>query len=237
MTSQTPTTRSLSRRQRPMKLVENLEGRLIAYSFAAGAAGVGLMVVQPAAAEVIYTQKDVQLSKGVLYIDLNDDGMPDFNIGLNLRSSFTYQDGHYHVAKLAVGGDMSASVIPSNGSAAALAPGAVIGQGRKFINVHSKRGQMLKAWQFSSSSGIRVSSGKGNWKNAQSRFLGLKFQINGETHYGWARLSVNYPGFFQLRVTLLGYAYESNPDMAIVAGQTSGTLGALALGAAQGGKQ
>ncbi len=46
------------------------------------------------------------------------------------------------------------------------------------------------------------------------RYLGLRFDIAGEIHYGWARLTVPSPTSF----TLLDYAYNSVPDEAIVAG-------------------
>ena len=46
--------------------------------------------------------------------------------------------------------------------------------------------------------------------------LGLRFDIAGATHYGWARLRVPSPTSF----TLLDYAYNSVPDEAILAGQT-----------------
>ncbi len=73
------------------------------------------------------------------------------------------------------------------------------------------------------------------------RYLGLKFQIKGETHYGWARLnvSVRAQGGVNITATLTGYAYETIANKAIIAGKTKGedesqgaTLGALAAGAA-----
>jgi hypothetical protein len=68
-------------------------------------------------------------------------------------------------------------------------------------------------------------SGSGNWiiqqgdnYKGEMGYLGLMFQIDGETHYGWALLSVNLgpPPF----VTLKGYAYETIANMPIAAGQT-----------------
>jgi hypothetical protein len=82
------------------------------------------------------------------------------------------------------------------------------------------------------------------------RYLGLKFKIKGKIHYGWARLSVeasNKP--YEITAVLTGYAYETIPGKAIIAGATKGpddieptasfttptpepvTLGALAMGA------
>jgi hypothetical protein len=46
----------------------------------------------------------------------------------------------------------------------------------------------------------------------------LKFQVKGETHYGWARLSVQLNEGFT--VTLTGYAYETVPNKPIIAGAT-----------------
>jgi len=68
---------------------------------------------------------------------------------------------------------------------------------------------------------------RGDWANggkgAVERFLGFRFKINGEDHYGWARLNVvisdSYPG---LTATLTGYAYETIPGKAIIAGSTEG---------------
>jgi hypothetical protein len=64
----------------------------------------------------------------------------------------------------------------------------------------------------------------GNWIDVKNRYLGLKFYIHGKIHYGWARLSVSFTEFHQGRIKaiLTGYAYETIPDKAIVAGQTKG---------------
>ena len=52
-------------------------------------------------------------------------------------------------------------------------------------------------------------------------YLGLMFQINGQTHYGWALLKVKIKKpKEEVFVTLLGYAYETVPGMPIDAGQT-----------------
>ena len=50
----------------------------------------------------------------------------------------------------------------------------------------------------------------GEWAYATNRNLGLKFSIQGETHHGWARLSVYVvKGRPYVRSTLTGYAYET----------------------------
>lgn len=52
----------------------------------------------------------------------------------------------------------------------------------------------------------------------QSGYLGLTFQSDGETYYGWALVSVTV-NQGTLVATLMGYAYESTPGMPINAGQ------------------
>ncbi len=61
----------------------------------------------------------------------------------------------------------------------------------------------------------------GVWANVRNRYLGLKFQFSGETHYGWARVSVKRQAN-HFTALLTGYAYETTPNTAIVAGETSG---------------
>jgi hypothetical protein len=64
-------------------------------------------------------------------------------------------------------------------------------------------------------------SGYGPWFNVTNRYLGLKFKIKGKTHYGWARLTVRGT-FGSIVATLTGYAYETIPNKAIIAGATKG---------------
>jgi len=67
--------------------------------------------------------------------------------------------------------------------------------------------------------------------------------VDGQAHYGWARLNVTIcllrsPGCLpgnQITETLTGYAYDTVPNQGLLAGQTTatpepGTLGLLALG-------
>ena len=56
-----------------------------------------------------------------------------------------------------------------------------------------------------------------NW-NAEDQYLGLRFQIDGNTHYGWVRLSLQdfyteYPGLPKL--VIQDFAFESSPETTI----------------------
>ena len=63
---------------------------------------------------------------------------------------------------------------------------------------------------------------RGQWVNVFNRYLGLKFQINGETHFGWARMSMKFSFFQKSESVLNGYAYETQPNTPITAGQQHG---------------
>jgi hypothetical protein len=72
----------------------------------------------------------------------------------------------------------------------------------------------------------------------KNHYLGLKFRVNGQTRYGWARLNVRTQGV-SMTAQITGYAYEAVVNKPIVAGQTTGStsasipgsLGDLARGA------
>jgi hypothetical protein len=89
----------------------------------------------------------------------------------------------------------------------------------------------------------RITHSSGPWKNVKNRYVGVQFRIKGETHYGWARLSVTMhrDGTYGISAVLTGYAYETIANRPIIAGKTKGTdestvepatLGHLARGAA-----
>ncbi len=74
----------------------------------------------------------------------------------------------------------------------------------------------------------------GGFIGATDKYMGLRFPINGETHYGWARLGVDPE---DLSITLYEWAYESEPDTAILTPATTNvpepsTLAGLVIGAA-----
>ncbi|SDB29814.1 hypothetical protein SAMN03097699_0576 [Flavobacteriaceae bacterium MAR_2010_188] len=54
-----------------------------------------------------------------------------------------------------------------------------------------------------------------DWKDKNDKFLGLRFIVDGKTHFGWARLSVTSPTDWVLK----DYAYNATPNKPILAGQ------------------
>jgi hypothetical protein len=211
-----------------------LDRKLIAYAAAATASGVSLLALaQPAEGEVVYTPTHVVVGAGATYIlDVNNDGLADFRFGNVGRSTF----GVFYVEPW--GSFTNAEEVQSVGPPYPLLlnRGAKIGSGGFFYGTRggSSYGQIL--------AGALDGGDFGNWPNVSKRYLGLRFLVNGENHYGWARLRVRINGN-QVDALLTGYAYETVANTSIRAGQTSGTydgplpeagtLGALATGAAR----
>jgi len=218
-----------------------LQKNLNDYALGAAAAGVAALAVHPrAVAEVVYTPTDVRIVNGArLELDLNHDGIADFKLINDLHISTTPFGDDLSI-KGAVKGN---EVLESNPKhfyyfANALASGVQVGPGASF-RPHPANMAYASLTAFTYVSG-------GPWKNATNRFLGLKFLINGEVHYGWARLTVSARKKQQeVHAVLTGYAYETVANQPIMTGQTTETsansgradspgflqLGLLALGA------
>jgi hypothetical protein len=60
--------------------------------------------------------------------------------------------------------------------------------------------------------------GNFDWNVGARGFLGLRVNLGGTTHYGWADVGINRVGADSFNHTLYGYAYEDTPGMEIAAG-------------------
>jgi hypothetical protein len=192
--------------------------RVNLYCLAAGAAGVGaLALAQPCEAEIVFTPANQMIVNGQTYgLDLNHDGIVDFELivsGDHANTSTLFDD---MLVNPAAGNAVQGGIIYGQLFAGALLAGNKIPGGAFY-----KGNGLFMASVFEDPGG---SSGRGHWINVTNHYLGLKFQINGQTHYGWARLSVKATLGPQININaaLTGYAYETVPNQSIRAGQTSG---------------
>jgi hypothetical protein len=195
--------------RKPVELGERFNKRWLGYAAAAGAAGLGLLGIPPAAnADIIYTPAGYGVSGGgpggggVFPISVTGNGIDDFQF----RGFVSYvggrsSGGKLYFARLGVGNGFEVGP---------LSKGIAIGAGDKFI---SRSGETLLA------SGYRENYGqyeglRGPWVNVKDKFLGLKLNVNGQTHFGWAELSVSVGGNGGFVVTgyLEGYAYNTMPQ-------------------------
>ncbi len=185
-----------------LKNSNNLTKRLAQY----GALSVAIAGVAEANGQIIYTDiADFTGGPGVSYdLDLNNDAITDFTV--------------FGIAAPAVG--LGASVANSFlGSAVyyvypfALDGGNPISSGQTtWFNAFTSSGTLNYV---SCYNGI----GGSNWCGVSDKYLGLRFLIGANTHYGWARLDVSASGD---SFTVKDYAYNTVPGQSITAGQTLG---------------
>ena len=196
----------------------SLHRRLNTWPVAAAALVSLLALAQPSEAKVVYTPANVVI-QDAYYLDVNNDGVIDFTIQNTVK--FTNRcDEYAYVDELPASGN---GVVPSydiNGEwPAALTRGATIGSGPQF------EGSFATMAFFSVNCPFVHSEGP--WVDVVQHYLGLRFQANGQIHYGWAALTVvlheGRGGGGSFVVTLTGYAYETISGKSILAGQTSAT--------------
>lgn len=212
----------MTRFPRPHKTVrisDSLHRQLSVYALAAGAAGVGgLVLAQPAEGKIVYTPAHVNIAPngGLVLLDLNHDGTPDFGLSNKLRT------GCGSLASLKVVQEASANEIWGKGlpcytgysCAAALPKGKKVGPKAQFQQ-DPKSGLFMVVLEHEGS--------WGPWLNVKQAYLGLKFLINGKTHFGWLRLKLSFERTSKtITATLTGYAYETIPNKPILTGQTRG---------------
>lgn len=190
-------------------LSRSFHKRLNSYAFAASAAGVSLAALSvPSGAKIVYTPTHHVIGDRSSYnLDLNHDGKTDLTFQNKYFRTCTTTDGSCRTsetltAKLARDNQVVHNVF----GAVAMKPGMRIGPKDAF-----RGGREFMA-----------SMEGGSWVNVKDRYLGVKFKIKGETHYGWARLSVQIRFPLTVTATLTGYAYETIPNKPIVAGRTKG---------------
>jgi hypothetical protein len=194
------------------RINSKLEKNLAAYIAAASAAGASLFTAQIAEGKVVYTPTNITISFSETPLDLNNDGTADFTLTIREKSS--------HSVALFVVPQFTGNGVRQGqpfGAAAGFL-GVPVGVGEKFVS-SSKSAYgpgivMAEVFAYGN-----YASSRGPWVNTTNRYLGLKFLIDGQIHYGWARLSVSKG----LTAVLTGYAYETLPNVSIVEGHTFGT--------------
>lgn len=193
-------------------------------------------------------------------LDLNHDGVVDFNlverhypyVGRMRGPSCCFHESqslNVNGAGNPGAGVMGTAYSPFD--AGALVLGAEIGPGLHFDRVQNANALMAQAGFFTARESKLYSfcdgpfAGFAACTGTTDRFLGLRFQVSGNTYYGWAGFSVVKVGYTYIHARLVGIAYEDVPGQPIRAGQLQdgtvmtertpnpqpATLGLLALGA------
>jgi len=212
------------------KLSPKLDRTLLGYAAAASAAGVGLLaLVEPSQAQIVYTKAHTLITPNTTFsLDLNNDGIADFTFtntlrvpggGLRMKRPPTCTGTSCFATngKLTVKGALASNQVVGFKSsfglslAKALPSNSRVGSSAAFLPNGSDA--MLSCYANNDTFQIH-----GSWGGA--RYLGLKFTIGGQTHYGWARFTVYVTGFnfaanCKVRAGLTGYAYQTQPNTPI----------------------
>lgn len=235
-----------------------LHHRMKWYSLAAAAAGVSTLALsQPADAKVVITNKNIPIPFCTnvfpcsVPIDLNGDGVNDFKVSLISSYDYALASLHLNVAAQNGGGVMGAAAGKNGPYASCLLRGAKVGASDHFLAGKDTIEDSYIYYRSISSHGPKKLYGE--WGgNHPNRFLGVNFKINGQTHYGWIRItvktvmaSVQFP---IMTATITEYGYETIANKSLGAGLASAdpaddevqaiadkprhpSLGTLALGA------
>jgi hypothetical protein len=209
------------RQRAAIPLARSLEKNLLTY-VAVASAGL-FSTARPVEAEVVYTPSNIPMAQGfaggaLTQLDLNNDGAPDFTF-----SNFSYQSHGLGGIWLKLIPDQPGNEVwgtqlrlQRKVTAAALSAGVPVGSNGKFASFPQGLNMAIVD--------VSVTSfASGSWLGVESAYLGLKFMISGEVHYGWAYIKFVAPGNF-LSGSIYGYAYETVPNQPIVTGQTSGLV-------------
>jgi|HubBroStandDraft_6_1064221.scaffolds.fasta_scaffold01558_2 hypothetical protein len=252
-----------SRNARPRVTLDwRLEKSLSAYASAALAAGVGLLAMTGSAeAKIVYTAAHTNIpvnNKSAVPLDLNHDGIADFSF-----QNLEYLGGSGSIAlDLAVGCAVRRVTstsstckyqsnmvwgqgVVSGRFASALPADFTVGANKAYFQQAQKRRSSYVRGPVASMAGFQGTLSStttgGQWMHTRRRYLGFRFIIDGEIHYGWARVNVNLTNAGRgITATLTGYAYETIPNKPIITGKTKGpdvitpepaSLGQLAQGA------
>ncbi|MEZ4795634.1 MAG: T9SS type A sorting domain-containing protein [Flavobacteriaceae bacterium] len=190
---------------------ESLNKRLSQYGAltlaAAGITGVN--------GQIIYTDVDPDGggTNALFELDFNNDGASEYVI-LNNFASGSYDVLRIFPYTLSASAFNTNAILGSSASAGAykypfaLNSGAMISSGlTSWINDSDFQTMNWNSCAYANS----------NWCGETDKFLGLRFDISGNTHYGWARLDVPLaPNTWVIK----DFAYNSTPDAPIMAGQT-----------------
>lgn len=190
--------------------------RLKAYSLSASSIAAGL----GANAQILYTDVNpditIDMNNSIFELDLDNNNVPDFELQ---ALSFYYVSGSFLSAAEAV----NVSPLSSNGIAVEggyytnypydMSAGAPIGPALFFNSFYTN---LLNGFFLYSGPYGYYYSPLGNWPTNLDRYLGLRVNISGQQHYGWARIEVLGPSTMVLK----DYAIQLSPNTPLNAGDT-----------------
>ena len=209
-----------------MRVITINESRLARFSAVAGA----VLTSSAVNSQIVYTNVDpdiiIDTASGQYNLDFNADAMIDVTLNVMNVMEFTsiststsaVYAGSLAVVTPGIGAGVVSAILGSSSSSyvTAMNNGDLIGTAAVFGG-SSMAALAIDITITSSSSSYQISNGA--FLGVTDKFLGVKFLIGTNTHYGWARLDVSANAD---TIRLKDYAYNVAADSPILAGQTLG---------------
>lgn len=193
---------------------KDLQKKLNAYAAAAGT----LAVAGAANAQVVYTDinPDTVLHDSLIYnLDMDNNGQPELRF-----ETITYQlsSGTVQIATVNVVGNANNAVLGSLYSSSYPLPFSM-NNGDSISNTSTPWQNQTMNGGLQYLGGVYGTYSIGNWLGVNDKYMGVRFRIGTNTHYGWVRLSVSPNAD---TITIKDYAYQTLPGVGITAGQLVG---------------
>jgi hypothetical protein len=200
-----------------------LHKKLKSYSALAGtliAAGT------TAEAQIVYTDvsPDATVATGATYdLDLDNNSVVDFQFALVhdtyvLTGTFGTFPIAYDFAVIVPNTDNAIDTVSSPESGPA--PHVVndpIGSGLLFVDASVASYQLLGI----AYAGSLAAYNHGNFLGQNDKYIGLRFKIGTNDHYGWVRVDLNADATL---LTIKDYAYDATPNTGLLAGATATSI-------------
>jgi len=238
-------------RDRPSsQAIETIHQHLALYATAAMAAGVSMLTLaQPAAGEVVVTHKTIPILPRYIIsanvpLDINGDGVTDVSFGFTSFGPYSIITANLTLKNIPGNEVITKGSGPSLQLVSALTRGMKVGRSDHFDG--ASYAVLEQSSQVEKNHSMCVDQKQyGHWEgNNPDRFVGVKFQISGQTHYGWVRINVTHSVVLSkcrgISATITAYAYETVANKPITIGSATEmadepqapnpSLGMLAMG-------
>jgi hypothetical protein len=177
-------------------------------------------------------------SHGTSNWDIDNDGAVEFSFSLSVYDMYTYTSIFVFIGELGntrVAGEDGATV----NTFKKLSAGAKLGTASDALGFNTNNQLATVAFNYGGSDvSTGVSFQNGGWSVGDTGYFGFKFTKDGNTHYGWAEMTLSATS---VQFTINEAWYNDTPDGAVTIGVGGAVpepaevglgLGVLALGAA-----
>ena len=177
-------------------------------------------------------------SPGTINWDIDNDGTDDFRFSLT-SSIYTSSISTYYYEFLTIrdlGDARVARPDESSNIFAKLSSGAKLGTAADGLSFNAATENRTLLFSYTGKVYLGYLPANGGWSLGDTGYFGFKFTSSGNTHYGWAEMTLSSGS--QARATINEAWYNNTPDGEVTVGvvpepaEVGLGLGALALGAA-----